>query len=231
MSVGPNPSRAIPLSPESPPSEGIKETNATRFPQKRPQTPQSPVLSMNFPGPNNAPTSTSSQTASSQATSHLLSFSSPPTTQSVEQSQKPLKSMDASEGLTSNESALIDDLNAIPRQPTDRAIQPSIGKRSADIAMEADDLEAGRSPNKRPRLSEVPYEDSLNSPSTKLDSASEPQPAPDGMTLEQVQRNMGSAFLLCRKRKAPLHKDLTSNLLYRFILTVSSSPSICATTP
>lgn len=201
MSVGPNPPRAIPLSPESPPSEGIKEAITSRLPQKRPETPQSPALSMNFSNQNNALTSTSPQTASSQATSYPQSFSSPPTTQSVDQSPMVSKDPGSSKKHLKNAENSIDTSITTPNESDDRTTQSSGAKRAADIAMGVDDTELGQSPHKRQRVSGPPFDNGPKSPPSDPSIASQSQPTSVEKTLEEVQRNMGSAFFLCRKRK------------------------------
>lgn len=226
MSVGPNPTRAIPLSPESPPSEGIKEGNLLKFSQKRPYTPQSPALSMNFPNQNHAPRNTSPQTASSQATSDPQSFSSSPS-QPLGQSQMIPRSLSSIENFTPSSSLSV----AMPNttsQSDELTLQPCGSKRAADVAMGSDSIDVRESPNKKPRLSGILENDRL-SPSSSQDPVPPTQSAPDEISLEQVQQSMGSAFLLCRKRKPTLSTDILYLLLFCGVLTMSSSQSTSTT--
>ena len=205
MSIPSIRSRAIPLSPASPPSEGLKETKPSQAYPNRPRSPQSPSPSMNITTQHHDPPHNLQQTSSTEAATYPQSSSTPSTVQS---STQPFNSnssgMISSETPASSIDMSMADLQTSPvkdRLPQEIPREtPTIGKRHADEMVGAENPDETAPPRKRPRTSEKSAEGQLES-NTSPKPQSQSQSASEHITLEQIQKDMGTAFLLCRKRK------------------------------
>ena len=206
MSVTSRHSPAIPLSPPSPPDTGVKERSKTIPSANAPQSPASPPLmsvatksyASSFPQP------------PSDAATSQQSFSPPSTTADSTKEHRPSMMADSMSFPTPASS-----VNGLSRAPT---VEDQDQHRSKRQKMESDatgvedkmdtDQQSGPSSSglQNPIVETQQSQGTLNSDGTGVDLATNPTSqesrlASDDVSLEQLQKDMSDAFLLCRSSK------------------------------
>jgi hypothetical protein len=199
---------AIPLSPPSPPAEGVKEGSKSHFSDYTPYSPASPFMSVATKsyGQSFAETQTTSISAAAQQSP------SPPTSapMSTQVSQQP--TMTANTSFPTPDNSVIGQTRKVPdefdeehiskrqriHQDVTAAQEQSSGEldfypitsHHRDAESQASDPMLGVTDNLFP--------ESFNSPKPANDTT---QPAAVEMSLEQLQKNVGQVFYLCKSGK------------------------------
>ncbi|KAL9108214.1 MAG: hypothetical protein Q9227_006951 [Pyrenula ochraceoflavens] len=231
MSVPSNPLRAVPLSPASPPSDGLKETKPFyQSSLKHPRSPQSPSTatfsSMNIVTHNHDPAHNLQQTSPTDAATYPQSSSTPSTVQSlVQQSNSTSNGMTWSETPASSVDAPMNDLQISPSKerfaPEASQEISNAAKRDASEMTGFENMDDGAPPSKRPRTGETRQEEE-----TEAIQAAHPRTMSGLTSFDEVQKDMGTTFLLCRKPPAqqPPRPDPSQSFmsLYGLIPLVST---------
>lgn len=203
---------AIPLSPPSPPADGVKDGLKSRFSDYTPHSPASPFMSVATKSYGQPFAETQAQSAPPAA----QRSPSPPgsATMSTQGSQQP--SMTATASFPTPTNSVVGHARKAPeefgedhlakRQKVDDMIATVREKREPD-----DDLEASPSicwrRETQPQASDHRLTATGSAPFAENQSHKAEdettQPAPVEMSLEQLQKNVGEAFHLCKSGKIP----------------------------
>ena len=201
MSATSRPLPAIPLSPPSPPDLGVKQRPKRPFPDEAPHSPASPPLMsvatksyVSYPN---------TQTESDATPSHQ--FSSPTSTFMTSQDHQ---TDTANNSLTFSPPSNKRDSISRPstadgqerhrdkRQRMEADPEGSAGMMEVDVQAGVEPLESRTDASQISRLGESPL-------------------ASDDMSLEQLQKEMGEAFLLCKSSKTLISSVLLASLELR----------------
>jgi hypothetical protein len=209
MSDALRPQPAIPLSPPSPPADGVKEGSKSHFSDYTPHSPASPFMSV-------ATKSYGQSFAETQASSGPTTVQrspSPPISapMSTQVSQQP--SMTASTSFPTPDNSVIgqtrkfpdefDDHHASKRQKVDNDINmgqsQEFGQDPSQIPDESrtTEVESGTTKQEFPKGLNI----SAGGDLLRLAAEEATQPANDEMSLEQLQKNVGEVFHLCKSGK------------------------------
>lgn len=210
---------AIPLSPPSPPADGVREGQRSHAPDCEPHSPASPFMSV---ATKSYGQSFAQSSASSAPTAAQRSPSPPASApMSTQVSQQP--SMTATTSLSTPDNSVIGQARKVPDEFNDEYVSKR-QRLDTGITGKGDQVDHEfKSP-----LSSFQQEEQIGSQlscpdstairhssaeGTQTHSAADEmtQPAPVEMSLEQLQKNVGEAFHLCKSGKIP---HLRSHGLY-----------------
>lgn len=202
---------AIPLSPPSPPADGVKEGSKSHFADYAPQSPASPFMSIAIKsyGQSFAESQASSVSAAAQRSP------SPPasTPMSTQTSQQP--NMKVATSFPNTENSIIgharkapaefDEEHITKRQRIDNeaTTRQEEGGHELKAATSAPWQKADESQASGQRFAKAGVLSIVGTQSQKV-AEETAQPAPVEMSLEQLQRNVGEVFHLCKLGKMPL---------------------------
>lgn len=209
MSEAQRPHPAIPLSPPSPPADGVKEGSTSHFPDYRPDSPASPLMSVATKsyGQSFAETQPSSGPAAAQR-SPSPPISAPMSTQV---SQQP--NIVAPTSFPTPDNSVIGQTRKVPVDFDEEHITK---RQRLDDHNVLPQEEAGHnrsfpadgnapieplSPTSTQKAADLADNVALRSESQKEPQDLATQPASDETSFEQLQKNLGQVFHLCKSGK------------------------------